>query len=70
MFYKIHVMKNGGHLFSTDKESIVSEKKLEEVYKEIYRVFPRENGYMIFCTMVKDPVITVLNITDHGIIIR
>ena len=47
MYYEINVAKNGKHFFATSERSITNEGKLKEVYKELKRAFPEEQGYSI-----------------------
>lgn len=50
MYYEINVSLNGKHFFATDKRSITSKSKLEEVYKVFKEKFPKEDGYNISVT--------------------
>lgn len=43
--YEINVSLNGEHFFATHERSIVSERKLKEVYKVFKEKFPKADGY-------------------------
>ena len=48
--YEINVSLNGQHFFATHERSIVSEKKLKEVYKVFKEKFPKSDGYELSVT--------------------
>ena len=48
--YEINVSLNGEHFFATHERSIVSERKLKEVYKVLKEKFPKEDGYELSVT--------------------
>lgn len=48
--YEINVSLNGQHFFATHERSIVSERKLKEVYKVFKEKFPEKDGYEINVT--------------------
>lgn len=48
--YEINVSLNGVHFFATHERSIVSERKLKEVYKVFKEKFPEAEGYEISVT--------------------
>ena len=47
MYYEINVSLNGIHFFATDKRSIPTREKLEQVYKVLKEKFPEEEGYKL-----------------------
>lgn len=60
MCYRITVMKNGQHYFSTDTESPGEElKKASALYRDISRRFPRTEGFSVLLFEVVRNVLTV-----------
>ena len=49
-YYEINVSKNGKHFFATAPRSIVTRAKLGEVWEELDKRFPEEEGYGIMVT--------------------
>lgn len=48
--YEIDVSLNGQHFFATQERSIVTERKLKEVYKVFKEKFPEAEGYELSVT--------------------
>lgn len=50
VMYEINVSLHGQHFFATHERSIVSERKLKEVYNVFKEKFPKADGYEISVT--------------------